>query len=432
MRIRIYCLATAIWASTASLTWAGSEGQHSTFYGYNAGSSNVSDTYVNTFIGSFAGYGNTSGSTNTFVGGDAGWQNVGGSENAFLGEEAGNANITGSFNTYVGRAAGLLNDGDANTFLGRMAGHNNASGSHNVFLGNGAGYSELGSNTLYIDSCYSGGFCTAPFIYGEFDSHLLKLNGVLNVRANGVARSQMHFSKDDTDTGGFLTSVLDNNFFMSSGARFDATAGNWIQLSPDKRAVIAGSGSLGYRIFTDSGQSVSANFTPTVRLHMDYDGNLGLNQLAVSGTPIQHISGAHLTSGGVWTDASSRSYKEHIETLSTTEAQAALAALQPVKFNYKVDREEKYVGFIAEDVPELVARKDRKSLSPMDIVAVLTKVVQERGRLVDTQRTALDQQKKTLDEKSELIAQQQQTLEAVVSELAQLRMEVEQIKGRMN
>jgi hypothetical protein len=42
-----------------------------------------------------------------------------------------------------------------------------------------------------------------------------------------------------------------------------------------------------------------------------------------------------------------------------------------------VDKDEKHVGFIAEDVPELVAMKDRKSLSPMDIVAVLTKVVQE-------------------------------------------------------
>jgi hypothetical protein len=35
------------------------------------------------------------------------------------------------------------------------------------------------------------------------------------------------------------------------------------------------------------------------------------------------------------------------------------------------------VGFIAEDVPDLVSTKDRKGLSPMDIVAVLTKVVQE-------------------------------------------------------
>ncbi len=31
----------------------------------------------------------------------------------------------------------------------------------------------------------------------------------------------------------------------------------------------------------------------------------------------------------------------------------------------------------AEDVPDLIATKDRKRVSPMDIVAVFTKVVQE-------------------------------------------------------
>lgn len=36
------------------------------------------------------------------------------------------------------------------------------------------------------------------------------------------------------------------------------------------------------------------------------------------------------------------------------------------------------MGFIAEDVPELVATRDRKSLSPMDLVAVLTRVVQDQ------------------------------------------------------
>jgi len=48
-----------------------------------------------------------------------------------------------------------------------------------------------------------------------------------------------------------------------------------------------------------------------------------------------------------------------------------------VKFAYKTDKTEKHVGFVAEEVPELVATKDRKGLSSMDIVAVLTKVVQE-------------------------------------------------------
>lgn len=40
------------------------------------------------------------------------------------------------------------------------------------------------------------------------------------------------------------------------------------------------------------------------------------------------------------------------------------------------------VGFIAEDVPDIVATNTRKSLSPMDIVGVLTKVVQEQRKAI--------------------------------------------------
>jgi len=44
------------------------------------------------------------------------------------------------------------------------------------------------------------------------------------------------------------------------------------------------------------------------------------------------------------------------------------------------------VGFVAEDVPDLIATKDRKELSPMDIMAVLTKVVQDQqGSIKDLQ-----------------------------------------------
>ncbi|HLP61947.1 MAG TPA: tail fiber domain-containing protein, partial [Candidatus Deferrimicrobium sp.] len=72
-----------------------------------------------------------------------------------------------------------------------------------------------------------------------------------------------------------------------------------------------------------------------------------------------------------------RTLKENIEDLNIQEALTALFQLNPVKYNYKADKTDKHVGFIAEDVPELVATADRKGLSPMDITAVLTKVVQE-------------------------------------------------------
>ena len=54
-----------------------------------------------------------------------------------------------------------------------------------------------------------------------------------------------------------------------------------------------------------------------------------------------------------------------------------------MKFAYKADPTERHVGFVAEDVPDLVAQKDRKTLSPMDIVAVLTRVVQEQQQRIE-------------------------------------------------
>ena len=70
-----------------------------------------------------------------------------------------------------------------------------------------------------------------------------------------------------------------------------------------------------------------------------------------------------------------------------------------MRFVYKNSEAEEYVGFIAEDVPDLVAMNDHKSLSPMDIVAVLTTVTKEQqarlagkdGEIADL-RAALAQQ----------------------------------------
>ena len=89
-----------------------------------------------------------------------------------------------------------------------------------------------------------------------------------------------------------------------------------------------------------------------------------------------------MTAGGVWTDGSSREYKKKIKVLEAEEAMEALKELSPVQFEFKRSSGEQHVGFIAEDVPELVATKDRKGLSSMEIVAVLTKVVQEQQETI--------------------------------------------------
>jgi hypothetical protein len=102
----------------------------------------------------------------------------------------------------------------------------------------------------------------------------------------------------------------------------------------------------------------------------------------VAGRAINTSTGAYLSSGGVWTNASSRALKADIERLDAGEAMRALAQLDPVRFRYK-DEPGRHVGFIAEDVPELVATADRKGLSSMDVVAVLTKVVQRQDEELD-------------------------------------------------
>ena len=126
------------------------------------------------------------------------------------------------------------------------------------------------------------------------------------------------------------------------------------------------------------------------RITIDRDGNVGIG-VSRPGNPIEMASGAHVTAGGVWTNSSSRAKKENIAALSLDDALSTLTSLEPVRFNYKNDQLESYVGFIAEDVPELVATSDRDGLSSMDIVAVLTRVVQEQQKKIEALEARLDQ-----------------------------------------
>jgi hypothetical protein len=133
----------------------------------------------------------------------------------------------------------------------------------------------------------------------------------------------------------------------------------------------------------------------TSRLTIIGNGYVGLG-IQDPEYPLEMSSGAYVTTGGVWTNASSREFKDDIEALPTEEALDTLRELNPVKFAYKKDMTEKHAGFIAEEVPDLVSTKDRKGLSPMDIVAVLTKVVQEQQKVNQEQQKTINEQQNAL------------------------------------
>jgi hypothetical protein len=127
-----------------------------------------------------------------------------------------------------------------------------------------------------------------------------------------------------------------------------------------------------------------------VRIYVNSSWRMRIN----GDSSIAMLNGATLTAGGVWTNASSRELKENIMPLDAEEALAALKEMSPVKYNYKADPKENHVGFIAEDAPELVATSDRKGMSPMDVTAVLAKVVQQQQQTIEELKAKLEELEK--------------------------------------
>jgi hypothetical protein len=316
----------------------------------------------NIFIGEQAGYYNTTGVDNIFIGMASGNKNTTGTGNIFLGDSSGFYNTTGNNNTFLGDYTGNFNTtGRNNTFIGAGAGRSNVEGFGNVFLGCHAGYLETGSNKLYIANSDT----SSPLIYGEFDNSIVTINGKL-----GVGTKTPDYPMELETTGqnaALITKRTDGatNFMSATAAyaQFGAVSNHPV------------------RILVNS----------TWKMKINTDGSLSM------------ANGATCTTGGVWTNASSRSLKENIQFLSTDEAMDALNKLNPVKYNYKVDETDRHVGFIAEDVPDLVATADRKGLSPMDITAVLSRVVQEQQKMIREQQQVNREYKKIISDLQERI-----------------------------
>ena len=324
-------------------------GNYDTFVGSSAGCSNTTG-YNNVFLGSSAGYFNKTGCVNTFIGGFAGYSNTTGKNNTFLGASAGFLNTTGGSNTFLGVLAGYANTtGYANTFLGNLSGRANTTGHSNTFLGQDAG----ASNTDGIENTYVGNGAGKSNALGIYNTLIGTYAGSNNT--NGYYNSFIGYK------AGYANTIGTCNVFLGFKAGYYETG--------SEKLYIANSDTASPLIYGD--------FHSTI---LKFNGKVGIQR---SPEHLLHVgvSGAYCD-GGAWVDGSSREFKENIEALTSTEALRAFEEIEPVKFNYKQDKEEQYLGFIAEDVPDLVAMKDRKGLNPMDIVAMLTKVVQEQQKAI--------------------------------------------------
>ena len=120
----------------------------------------------------------------------------------------------------------------------------------------------------------------------------------------------------------------------------------------------------------------------STRLTIGPTGNVAIGMDNTLASHLIELDGGAYCDGGAWVTGSSRELKKDIEEITYTEALKATMGLTPVSYCYKKTPAEKHVGFIAEEVPDMVAVNSRKGLETMDIVAVLTKVVQEQQKAI--------------------------------------------------
>lgn len=123
----------------------------------------------------------------------------------------------------------------------------------------------------------------------------------------------------------------------------------------------------------------------TGAITVDTNNNVGIGKMATDDYKLDVDGNLRATN---FSQTSSRTFKENITGLPTKKALELLNKLKTVTFNYKADQAKRNnIGFIAEDVPHIFATSDHKSVVLMDIIGVLTTVVQKH------QKEAIDMQK---------------------------------------
>lgn len=228
-------------------------GVNNSFFGYKAGYSNTNQT-DNVFVGYKAGYSNGSGDTepkamlNTFVGSTCGYSNTLGGNNTFTGFAAGYYNTTGDANSYFGTRAGLLGStNNGNSIFGWEAGYNNTA-DDNSFFGEKAGR----SNTSGTQNCLFGPFAGFANATGSY-------NTVMGYQAaygsSGSSSSNSCFGFQS----GYSVTTSGSNVFMGYRAGYGTTTG-------------------GTNVFIGY-QAGNANTTGTANTILGYDADLGSNNL---------------------------------------------------------------------------------------------------------------------------------------------------------
>lgn len=316
----------------------------------------------------------------------------------------GSGNVIDVACNYSTIAGGTGNAG-YNVYSVISAGNSNtASGSYSTVSGGDTNtasmpYTAISGGSNNTANC-AGGYCSISGGVGNTVSG--NYSAILGGNSNTVSGDHAIVPGGQNNIArGAYSLAAGNNMNISGNHSFIwGYSASAIGAIPAADAMIIYSGSMGIRdtspaalleINGNSSTDDYLNLTSTSAavvgnvLTIKNNGRIGVNQNAPSNL-LEFGNGAYVSAAGNFIDGSSHEYKENIADLNVSDALEAFLRLTPVQYNYKIEPDHRYAGFIAEDVPDLVADKGREGLSAMEIAALLTKVIAHQQDILNEQK----------------------------------------------
>lgn len=360
----------------------------------------------NTAIGSKALLANTTGFQNTADGFEALYSNTTGLQNTAVGVQALYSNGTGRDNTAIGALA--LNasvNSFENTAVGVSALSGDTSGKENTAVGTGAlGFNLSGSlntangcGTLTYNN--TGSFNTASGAWALYNSVFGSYNCAYGYNALvgntiGNSNTAVGFKALASNGTGNGNTALGDSADVAFPYLENATAIGYQAIVTNSNMLLFGNDSVTHWCFGAPwyyGVSITVGTTPA-------NGN-----------------GASLTSGGVWTNTSSREKKEDFTALDKNDILNRIGNLDIGKWKYK-GTNEYHIGPIAEDFYEAFhVGLNNQSISTVDPAGVALIGIQalkkEMENTAEQQRVIINQQAERINQ----LEKEVEELKAVVS-----------------